>query len=216
MKQVILCLSLLVLFTGRLQAQTFEEWFDQKNTQRKYLLQQIAALQVYIGYLQKGYSIAKDGLHTISGFTKGEWDFHTDYFNSLKAVNPEVKRYTRVADIISLQIKIVKCCQQTSRQVAGSDAFSSSEVGHINKVFNTLLDDCSKSIDELINVTTDGKLEMKDNERMERIDKLYADMQDKLTFSQSFSNDTKLLAASRMKEKNDIETSRALQGIKNE
>lgn len=216
MKKMILYLSLFVFSCIRSHAQTFEEWFDQKNTQRKYLLQQIAALQVYIGYLQKGYSIAKDGLHTISGFTKGEWDLHTGYLNSLKNVNPEVKRYSRVADIIALQVKIVQNYHQASQQLKSSDAFSAGELSYIDKVFNTVLDDCSKTLDELIALTTDSKLEMKDNERIERIDKLYADMQDKQTFSQGFSNDAKSLAASRLKEKNDIQTSRALQGIKNE
>jgi len=45
---------------------------------------------------------------------------------------------------------------------------------------------------------------------------LYLDMQDKLTFSQSFSNDAVSLAASRLKEKTDVQTSRVLHGIKNE
>ena len=56
---------------------------------------------------------------------------------------------------------------------------------------------------------------MKDNERMERIEKLYLDMQDNFTFSRSFGNDATLLAASRIREKVDAETSRALYGIKN-
>ena len=55
----------MVLCAENLTAQTWAEWFRQKATQKKYLLQQIAALHVYSGYLSKGYSIAKDGLNTI-------------------------------------------------------------------------------------------------------------------------------------------------------
>ena len=54
----------MVLCAENLFAQTLAEWVSQKVTQKKYLLQQIAALQVYSGYLSKGYSIAKDGLNT--------------------------------------------------------------------------------------------------------------------------------------------------------
>lgn len=198
-----------------LQAQTFAEWFQQKATQKKYLLQQIAALQVYIGYAKKGYKIAKEGLNTIGKFTKGEFDLHTDYFNSLKSVNPEIKRYVKVADIIALQVKIVQNYNRTQRRLNSSDAFSGDELAYISRVFNRLLDDCSQTIDELITITTDGKLEMKDDERMKRIDQLYLDMQDKYTFSLSFSNDAKSLAVSRVKEKTDVQTSRALHGIKN-
>jgi len=215
MKKILLFL-LLVSGASGLQAQTFAEWFQQKKTQKKYLLQQIAALQVYIGYAQKGYNIAKEGLTTIGGFTKGEFNLHTDYFNSLKSVNPEIKRYAKVADIIALQIKIVQNYNRTYRQINSSDAFSNDELAYISRVFGRLLDDCDKTLDELITITTDSKLEMKDNERIDRIDKLYLDMQDKFTFSQSFSNDAKSLAASRLKEKTDVQTSRVLQGIKNE
>lgn len=216
MKKILLFLLLFASAAGTLQAQTFAEWFQQKKTQKKYLLQQIAALQVYIGYAQKGYNIAKDGLNTIGDFTRGEFNLHTDYFNSLKSVNPEVKRYAKIADIIALQIKIVQNYNRTYRQLNSSDAFSGDELAYISRVFGRLLDDCDKTLDELITITTDSKLEMKDDERIKRIDKLYLDMQDKFTFSQSFSNDAKSLAASRIKDKTDVQTSRVLRGIKNE
>lgn len=216
MKKIILFLLLFVSAGNSLQAQTFAEWFQQKKTQKKYLLQQIAALQVYIGYAKEGYNIAKEGLATIGGFTRGEFNLHTDYFNSLKSVNPEIKRYARVADMIALQVKIVQNYNRTYRRLNSSGAFSNDELAYIGRVFSRLLDDCDKTLDELITITTAGKLEMKDDERMKRIDKLYLDMQDKFTFSQSFSNDAVSLAATRIKEKTDIQTSRVLNGINNE
>lgn len=214
MKKMLFLLFLLLSVLQNLQAQTFAEWFQQKKTQKKYLVQQIAALQVYIEFAQKGYVIAKEGLSTISGFAKGEFDLHSDYFNSLKTVNPKIKKYAKIADIIVLQIKIVQGSHRTCQQVSQSDAFSGEELDYIQKVFGRLIDDCNKTLDELISITTDGKLEMKDDERMARIDKLYLDMQDKYTFSQSFGNDTKTMAMARIKEQSEIQTSRALQGIK--
>lgn len=216
MKKILLALLVFVSAAGSLKAQTFAEWFQQKKTQKKYLIQQIAALQVYIGYAKKGYKIAKEGLNTIGGFTKGEFNLHTDYLNSLKSVNPEVRRYVKVAEIIALQVKIIQNYNRTYRQLNSSDAFSEDELAYIGRVYSRLLDDCDNTLDELITITTDGKLEMKDDERIERIDKLYLDMQDKFTFSQSFSNDAKSLAASRLNDKSDVQTSRVLQGIKNE
>lgn len=216
MKKLLIVILLIICVGHHSQAQTFEEWFNQKNTQRKYLVQQVGALQVYIGYLKKGYKIAKDGLNTVSGFTKGEWDLHTDFISSLKSVNPEVRRYVRVADIISIQVKIVQNYNRTSRRLKASDALSGDELNYIDKVFKALLEDCEESLDELITLTTDGNLEMKDDERIKRIDRLYAEMLDKFTFSQGFSDDAKSLAVSRLKDKNDVKTSRALQGIKNE
>lgn len=207
---------LLGIFARGAKAQTFEEWFQQKKTQKKYLLQQIAGLQVYIGYLQKGYSIAKNGLTAIGDFKNGEFNLHSDYFNSLKNVNPRIKSYARVADIISVQVKIVQTYHQVYSQAKKSNAFTTDEINYLYRVFERLTDDCNANIDELIMLTTSGKLEMKDDERLQRIDALYNDMQDKYTFAKSFSNEAMELAAARIKAKNDVQTSRVILGIKNE
>lgn len=210
----LLILFLLGMLATTTQAQTFAEWFKQKKTQKKYLVQQIAALQVYIGYAQKGYSIAKEGLNTIGDFKRGEFNLHTGYFNSLKSVNPKIKQYAKVADIMAMQVIIIQGCGRTRRHVRESGAFNGEELDYIMRVLGRLLDDCESTLDELITVTTDGNPEMKDDERLKRIDILYKDITDKYTFSRSFSNETMVLATSRIKENNDVRTSRALYGIK--
>lgn len=210
-------LSILVLVFASLssvKAQTFNEWFKQKATQRKYLLEQIAALQVYVGYLQTGYSIARDGLNTISDIKNGEFDLHTNYFNSLKTVSPQIKNYWRVAEIIALQLRIVEVYRDAFGHIRQSGAFSGEEIRYLNAVFERLLDDCIKTVDELIAVTTSNELEMRDDERLKQIDKLHADMQGKYTFIQAFSGEANMLAVARSRERNEVETSRALHGIK--
>ncbi len=207
-------LVLFALLSVGVKAQTFAEWFRQGATQKKYLLQQIAGLKVYMGYIQKGYSIVKQGQNTISDIKNGEFNLHKDYFNSLKTVNSTIKNYSRVADIIAMQLNIVKVYKEAAKQVKQSSSFNGDESSYINGVFEKLMDDCTKVVDELIVITTGGQLEMKDDERLRRIDALYTDMQDKYTFIQSFSKEAKLLEASRIEEQNDIQSIRALNGIK--
>ena len=207
-----------VLFTLLLSdanAQKFSELFRQDETQRKYMLQQIAALQVYIGYVQKGYSIAKHGLNMISDIKHGELNLHKDYFTSLKTVNLKIKHYSKVADIIRLQANITKVYKEAAKHVKLSGSFSGDEISYIMKVFERLISDCTHGIDELITVTTSGQLEMKDDERLKRVDALYDDMQDRYTFIQGFFGETKLLALSRSREYRDIKSTRALNDIKN-
>lgn len=215
MKKLLTLILFAILFSSGTKAQTFDEWFRQKATQKKYLLQQIAGLQVYISFVQKGYSIAKQGLNTISDIKHGEFNLHKDYFNSLKEVNPEIKNYRKVADIILLQVNIIKVYKEAVKQINQSKSFSTDEITYINRVFERLLDDCTKTIDELIKVTTSGQFEMKDDERLKRIDGLYKDMQSNYGFVQSFSSEAKLLDASRIREQNDIQSSRSINNIKN-
>ena len=196
------------------EAQTFNEWFRQKQTQKKYLIQQIAALQVYAGYVEKGYGIVRNGLNTISSIKKGDLNLHTDYFNSLKNISPAVGAYGRVANIVRLQMEIVLLHKKAINQIRQSSKFTADETGYIEKVYSHLLAQTGDIMDELIQVTTTGKLEMKDDERLKRIDSLYAEMQDLQGFAQAFFSQAQVLAIQRQKEHHDIQTSRLINGIK--
>jgi hypothetical protein len=204
MKKIVLLLLLMGLSNGNIVAQ---------EKQREELLKQIAAFKVYIEYAQKGYSIAKKGLNTISDFKRGELDLHVDYFNSLNLINPQIKNYAKVAQIIALQVKILNSCNRTIRQINQNDLFHGNEVAYIKRVLERLITDCDTAVDELIAVLTQGKLEMKDDERLERIDKLYQNMQENYSFCEDFSNQTRMMSFSRSAESKDVKTSRALQGV---
>src|SRR5665647_1860271 len=163
---------------------------------------------------KKGIPIAKEDLNIIGVFNRGKLTIHTVNFISLKNVNPKIKLYVKVADIMAMQVTIIQGYSRTRRHVRESGAFNRAELDYIMRVLGRLLDDCSNTLNELITLTTDGNLEMKDDERLKRIDILYKDMTDKYTFSQSFHNEMTVLAVSRIKENNDVRTSRALYGIK--
>lgn len=195
-------------------AQTFDEWFNQKSTQKKYLLQQIAALQVYLGYAKKGYNIVNSGVNTIRNIKNGDFNLHKDFFNRLKNVNPSIRRYAKVADIIAYQVKIIKQTRVALQQIRETKQFTEAELDYCKLVFDTLLDECVKKVEELILVTTPGELEMKDDERLKRIDGLYADVQDKYSFACSFSEDMGLLAIQRLGEHLEINRSKIVNGIK--
>lgn len=203
MKKMIIIASLLC-FAESLSAQTFAEWFRQKATQKKYLLQQIAVLQVYTGYVSKGYSIAKKGLTAIQDIKHGDLNLHSSYFTSLVTVSPKVRRYTKVADIISLQIDIARQSTKTIKDCRNTHQLTTAESDYLQKVFNTLLDDCAKCLDALFNIITNGQLSMKDDERIAAIDKIYDDMSDKQIFIRSFSNTTRGLCLQRKNDQRDI------------
>lgn len=198
MKNTLLIVFVMVGFCCH--AQTWDEWFNQKKTKKKYLLQQIVALQTYIGYAEKGYKIASEGLYTIEDIKHGEFGLHSTYFNSLKTVNPAIKNAAQVAEIIALQMAIVNHFRQAISQYRASNYFNADELGYINNVYAALADRLAKDIDALLNIITDGKLQMTDDERIAAINKLYADTQDKNAFAQSFTNGGFILAQQRQAE----------------
>ncbi|RPD44048.1 hypothetical protein [Paracnuella aquatica] len=206
--------SLLFLATTLCQAQTFDEWFRQKKTQKKYLIEQIVALNAYLGYVQKGYSIAQKGLNMIGSVKQGDYDLHKGFFLALSDINPNIGKYAKVADIVALQLKALQQYRNVTKQVKANGQFNGEEVDYINKVFSSVLEDCASIIIQLTDIITPSALEMKDDERLGRIDALYADMQEAYTFAQSFGAEVNLLGVQRIKEKAAIQTSRVLHDLK--
>lgn len=194
----------MVLFSHDIQGQA---------KQRKTLLLQIAALQTYIGYAKKGYTIAKNGLNFIGDVKKGELNFHEDYFSSLKKVNPKVGPYLKVASIISLQLKIIKIHKKTLENIHHDDLFHGNELDYIEKTFGHLIDNCNDTLQEVLVISTDNKLEMRDSKRIERIQGLYKTMLEDYLFCENFTQEISLMSLSRTREKNDVNQSRLLQGL---
>ncbi len=204
---------LVVIFLAETaSAQTLAEWTKQKKTQITYLKKQIAALQIYASYVKKGYDIAKEGVNAIHAIKQGDFSLNENYFSSFKNVNHNVKAYTKISAIIARQVNIVKACHQQKLYMNKSNQFTSDEISYAGKVFANLLDGCTGIIDQLIVITTDGLLQMKDDERIKQIDHLYNDMQQRYEFVQHFGSENNMLAVRRMKDNNDVQVSRGLYG----
>lgn len=214
MKKVFVIVLACLIAGVSANAQTFAEWFNQKATQKKYLLQQIAALQVYIGYAKKGYNIASKGINTVRNIKNGDFNLHKDFFSSLKNVNPAISKYAKVADIIAYQVRIIKQTKQTIQGIRETNQFSSEELAYCKHVFDNLLNECVKTIDELLMVITPGELEMKDDERLKKIDRIYSDMQDRYSFCSSFSDEMGLLSVQRLSEQTELNHSKIINGLK--
>lgn len=180
-------------------AQTWSEWFRQKKTQQKYLMQQIVALKAYGEVIQKGYGIAREGLNTVRNIADGEFRLHDLFFKSLQNVSPTVRRYGRIADIVRLQAITVRMASRQLSEIRRNKRFGSSEVDYLSRVFGRLLEDCSATVEELIAVTSSG-LELSDDARLRRIDLLYEQTCQQHAFCEVFGQDAMILAIQRTRE----------------
>lgn len=175
-------LGILMLFSLGASSQTWSEWFSQKKIQQKYLLEQLAALKLYAGYLKKGYDIANSGLSFIKDASKGEFNLHEGYFSSLKKVSPVIPGSCAVAQIMEKQLSILRVI----RRINGRMKSFPVHADYLIRVRNNLQQSCFDDLEELLLVLASGKLEMGDEERLSRIDKINAAMEEKEAFAQSF------------------------------
>jgi len=174
------------------------------------MLKQIAKLEIYIIDLEKGYKIAREGLTTIGEIKKGEFNLHSIFFSSLQSVNPSVAKYSKIAVIVSDQIFIVSGFKSLIQRLNGKK-INANEINYINAVYSNMVTECTKSLNALIAVTTDGTLEMTDDERIKRIDGIYEDMEDKYAFTQSFTSKAGSMADQRNDEANEFGLLKALE-----
>lgn len=204
--------GVLVMSAILVNAQTFDEWFKQKETQIKYLVEQIIALKGYAEVVNKGYDIAQNGLTSIADSKDGDHKQHSNYFLSLWKVKANIKSYSKVLSIYEMKADIERQYQLIKSSV--SEFLNDKEKIYINAVYSNLCGHCSDLVNETEMVISDDQLQLKDDERIQRIDRIYFEMQDHYRFSQSFASEIKSLVTNRIKETNKIIKLSSLYGIK--
>lgn len=212
MKLVFTILTVIVLYSSNhCQAQTWDEWFNQKKTQKKYLIQQIAALKVYLGYVKKGYEIAQDGLTLIGDIKEGNFSLHKDYFSSLEKVSPNIVSSSKAAYAFALQSLIKKEIASQYQNCRNDENFIDDEINYLTAVYSNLNKECDASIDDLNSLLTDHDLQMQDNQRLEGIDRICENLKDMYAFLRTFNPE--ILALQRSKDRSGIEGIRKLNDV---
>lgn len=183
------------------RCQTWSEWFRQKKTQEKYLLEQIAAVQLYAGYLKKGYEVARSGWNTVSDLANGEFSLHNNFISSLATVNPVIGRSVRVAEIVAFQLEIMKLFST----LKWKQGLSLAVFGYIGEVEDKVLAECSDDLDGLFLVVTSGQLEMGDAERLSRLEEIHSSMQDRAGFVRDFAGQVGIMQRIKLREEKSVD-----------
>src|SRR5665213_1012017 len=196
---LILCTSCALL--GSVQGQFLGGIFSQKSSDLKSIEKQIALLQLYIGWVDRGYKIAQEGLTKIGGIKNAEFNLHLVFFHSLSTVNPEIRKYSKIGIIISDQLFIA----QHFRKILEIKHLTAAEASYVQTIYSNMMDACMNSLNELIDVISDDRYQMHDDERIIRLDGIYGDMQEKMALTKRFTSEVSMLSAQRAAKANDID-----------
>lgn len=165
--------------------------------------------------MKKGYQILEGGYNTIKDISEGNFSLHKLFLDGLMQVSPTVRKYRRVAEIIDYEATLVKEYRTAFERFRKDGNFNEKELSYLGNVYGNLLEQSLRNLDELTAVMTAGKLRMTDDERLQAIDRIYMEMQDKVGFLRDFNNNTAVLAVQREREKNDVESVRKNYGLNN-
>lgn len=167
-------------------------------------VEKLSQLKNILADMKKGYVIITNGYNAVKDVSQGNFSLHKVFLDGLMIVNPEIKKYRRVADIISYQKDLVTEYKSAFNRFKASDNFSPQEIGYLGKVYKQLFDQSLNNLDELTTVITSSQLRMSDDERLQAIDRIFADTQDKLMFLRNFNKQASILNLQRQKEKAEI------------
>lgn len=205
------CLGLLLVLQGR--AQTFAEWFKQNSTRLKYYAKQIAALEVYLSQLQKGYQITDVGLRAIGDSKQGEFDLHTGYYASLEEINPALGKLGEVAEIAVLQAAIIQRFTDALARYRRDGVLAADRLTYIGQVYSNLLQAGLSDVQVLVDVLTEDNWQMSDDQRMSKIREVDTTMRERYSFTLAFTDRTDMLERQLVAERAGVGTMKALYGI---
>ena len=176
-------------------------------------VQKLAQLKQILKDMKTGYEIVSKGYTSIRDISQGNFNLHQVFLDGLLAVSPVVKKYKRVADVVDFQVRIVKEYKASFKRLKQDQNFSPDEILYIGKVYGNLFKQSLKNLDKLFMIITASQLRMTDNERLEAIDQVYVDIQDKFNFLKDFNNKTSILSLQRTRQKAEVNSIKAVYGI---
>ena len=175
--------------------------------------QQVAALGVFIGAAEKGYGIMESGLSTIGGLKSGEFNLHSTFYASLESINPAIGNMGEVAEIVALQVATVEQVNASLARYRQNEALGSGEVTAVSQVLQVVLNAAISDVGMLMLVLTPGRLQMTDDQRMERIRELDAAARETYGQTVEITDQVDLLCLQRQAEAARIGTVQGLYGL---
>jgi hypothetical protein len=168
--------------------------------------EKLKQLEKILDNMYTGYKILSQGYNRIKNIAESNYNLHQIFLDGLYAVNPSVRNYKRIPLIVNYQLMLMKEYKRAYNRFKDDPSFTTSELRYLESVYSFLVKQSLRNIEELTMIITASKLRMSDDERMQAIDRIYIDMENKLSFLRYFNNSTRLLALQRAKEKGETTT----------
>lgn len=178
-------------------------------------VEKLAQFKQILSDMKKGYEVLSKGYNTIRDLSQGNFTLHQVFLDGLMQVSPTVRDYKRVADIIRYQGLLMKEYKAAFSRFQKDGNFNPSELTYLKKVYDRLFKESLQNLDDLATVLTANKLRMSDDERLKAIDRIFADMEDKVEFLRYFNRKTTVLAVQRAREYQDTKTLELIYGVHN-
>ncbi|KQW99479.1 hypothetical protein [Flavobacterium sp. Root420] len=159
-------------------------------------------------------ALSKLKLEEISQWTKKQRDLYKGYYEELARVKSAITYYQRIKEITRLQTRLIQQYESTWNLLRQDTHFSAAELAYMQGMYEGMLQESIKNIDQIFLVLDSFTTQMSDLKRLEIIntaaDQIQANYDDLILFNKQ----NMLLSLQRAKTSHDVKKVREFYGIK--
>ncbi len=174
MRQEILACLFFLVFLG---SQKTVKAQDQEIQQLLLNVEKLDQLREMLDQMKDKYQILTQGYDRVKSLTEGNFKLHEVFLDRLVQVNPKVKSYYRVAQIVEMQLLLAQGIGEMKKEFSLRDLVSGSDLNFLTEVSSSFGKSSLRNLEELLLVLSDNQLQMDDAERIYAIDRIHLDMQ---------------------------------------
>lgn len=158
-------------------------------------------------------AMSKLKLEEISDWAKKQKDLYGNYFDELWKIKNAIGNYQRVRDIINKQVLLVQEYTKAYNLSKQDKHFTVDELGYMGQVYNGILNESLKNIDQVQLAISAFATQMGDAKRLEIIHAAADNIDRNLSDLRQFNQENIRTSLQRAKEQNDIDVVKKLYSL---
>lgn len=155
-------------------------------------------------------------LTEIADWTEKHRKLYQDYYDELWKVKNAIAMYQRVRQIMDKQLRIVDEYKRCWNIVQNDEHFTGDERKYMGKVYEGIIEESIKNLDQILLVVNSFKTQMTDGERLQIIEQAAGEIDQNYFDLKQFNTQNMQLSVNRAKDSNEIDVVRKLYDLDNE
>ncbi|WP_316757578.1 conjugal transfer protein TraI [Pedobacter aquatilis] len=157
--------------------------------------------------------LSKLKLTEIAEWTGRQKELYEKYYRELWEVKSAIIYFKRIRELTGKQMRLVDEYQWALGLFSKDKHFSREELEAMKTVYQGILEESLKSVDEILLVVNSFKTQMSDGERLELISKASQRLDENYTDLQKFNRSQMSISVSRAKSNDEVVTLKELYGL---
>lgn len=215
---LVLCVSMTIAPTQKSHAVV---WVVVKAVLKKVIMAIDLAIQkqqnkvIWLQNAQKTLenTMSKLKLDEITDWVDKQRNLYKEYFDELQKVKSIISYYHRIKEITTAQENIIREYKRAFALFKQDGHFTAEEIIYMGQVYDGMLNESAKNLDQLFLVINSFVTQMTDAKRLEIINAAATNMSGTYNDLKLFNTQNIILSLQRSKDENDINTVKALYGI---